>query len=88
MKIIIPEKVYVTNRMRRTNCKTQLIIAIFADSDCPEALIELDEGEYKNLESARNSLNQAIRSMRKTSLYRAQIRDEGEGDRIYIIRKV
>lgn len=88
MKIIIPEKVYVTNRMRKTNCKTQLIIAIFADSDCPEALIELEEGEYKNLQSAMNSLNQAIKSMRKTSLYKAQIRDEGEGDQIYIIRKI
>lgn len=88
MDIIITDRVHVSNRMKTKNCKTQLIVAIFADSNSPEGLIIPERDEYASLVSARNSLNQAIRSMRKTSLYGTEIRKEDGEENLYIIRKL
>ena len=88
MDIIITDRVHVTNRMKTTNCKTQLIVAIFADSSSPEGLIIPERDEYASLVSAKNALNQAIRSLRKTSLYGTEIRKEDGEENLYIIRKL
>lgn len=88
MKIIIQDYVPVTGKMRRSCCKTQLLVEIFSWSDSREALLEPEENEYASLISARNAIDQAIRSMKKDCLYGTQIRDEGDGEKLYIIRKL
>lgn len=89
MRIITSDRVPVTRFMERTNVRNQMIVAIFSNSDYPEALIELEPGEYVSLESARSSLNSTIRRMNKDCLYGTRIRDDGDGNRnLYIIRKL
>lgn len=88
MTIILTDKVYIPERALRRYCKTQRIVEIFSESSSPEAVIVLDEGEYANIISARNALNQAIKSMRKSSLYAAKVREEEGKEELYIIRKL
>lgn len=89
MRIVTVDKVYVTKSMQKTNVGNQLVVAIFGDSDYPEALIELEPGEYVSIESARSSLSTTIRRMHKDCLYGTSVRKNGEGKKeLYIIRKI
>lgn len=88
MRIIITDRVPVTKRMRETNVGNQLIVAIFSESDSPEALIELEPGEYVSLESARSTLSSTIKRMHKDCLYGTRIRKDGDKKRLYIVRKI
>lgn len=88
MTIILTDKVYIPERALRRCCKTQRIVEILSESSSPEALIVLEKGEYKNMVSARNALNQAIRSMHRDSLFGAKIRKEEDQEMLYIIRKL
>ena len=64
--------------------KLQQFVMEFSESDLDAAEIELLPNEYASVYSAQVALSNAIKSLRKTSLYQAMVR----GGHLYIIRKI
>ena len=87
MKIIIPGKVYKANR-RYARHDVQTVVMLFVDSSSREARIEFEEGEYASVYSIKGCFDNAIKSMRKDSLYGTEIRRNGSHRDLYLMRIV
>lgn len=87
MKIIVPGKVYKANR-RDVRHDVQTAVMVFVDSSSREARIEFEEGEYASLYSVKGCFDNAIKSMRKSSLYGTEIRKNGSRRDLYLMRIV